>query len=483
MGKWPDYVTTAAPEVIDLAAEAGLVLDPWQKFVLTHGLGEQADGRWSSTKVSVWVPRQNGKGAIIEARELAALFLFKERLTLHSAHEYRTAQEAFVRLRDLIDGSATLSRRVAKIREANGEQGIELTRAAGGGRLKFVARSKGSGRGLSGDLVILDEAQALVAAQMAAMLPTLSARPNPQVWFFGTPPDDATAWAYGLRDDGENGAERLAHFDWGVDLDLSEPADIRRALADQNLWYAANPSLGIRIRHETVVDEAKPSGLGDRFPIERLGVWHPRATDGPSVLSLEAWEALADPESRVSGAVAIAVDITPDRGMASIAVYGLRRDGLGHAEAIDRRAGTDWIVERLVDLKRRWNPVAIGLDVKGPAGSLLVDMGKAGIKPPDDPEKPKRGDLMIPTAGDVAAACGQLVDAVTQQTFRHIGQDVMTDAIRGAKTRPLGDAWGWGRRLSSVDISPLVAVTLARRAYETRAHVVRQKYDPLGNIY
>ena len=83
----------------------------------------------------------------------------------------------------------------------------------------------------------------------------------------------------------------------------------------------------------------------------------------------------------------------------------------------------------------------------------------------------------------MAAACGQLADAVTQGTIRHIGQATLVDAIRGAKVRPLGDAWAWGRRVSSVDISPLVAVTNARWAYETRAHIVTQTYDPLANIY
>ena len=37
----------------------------------------------------------------------------------------------------------------------------------------------------------------------------------------------------------------------------------------------------------------------------------------------------------------------------------------------------------------------------------------------------------------------------------------LRDAIRGAKSRPLGDQWAWSRKSSSVDISPLVAATLA----------------------
>ena len=36
---------------------------------------ERADGNWSAFEVGVNVPRQNGKGGIIEARELAGLFL------------------------------------------------------------------------------------------------------------------------------------------------------------------------------------------------------------------------------------------------------------------------------------------------------------------------------------------------------------------------------------------------------------------------
>jgi hypothetical protein len=41
---------------------AGLILDPWQQFVLVNALGERADGRWAAFEVGVDVARQNGKG-------------------------------------------------------------------------------------------------------------------------------------------------------------------------------------------------------------------------------------------------------------------------------------------------------------------------------------------------------------------------------------------------------------------------------------
>ena len=69
----PDYVASTGPDAIELAALAGLHLDPWQQLVLTHSLGERPDGKWAAFEVGLVVPRQNGKGSILEARELAGL--------------------------------------------------------------------------------------------------------------------------------------------------------------------------------------------------------------------------------------------------------------------------------------------------------------------------------------------------------------------------------------------------------------------------
>jgi hypothetical protein len=46
--------------------------------------------------------------------------------------------------------------------------------------------------------------------------------------------------------------------------------------------------------------------------------------------------------------------------------------------------------------------------------------------------------------------------------------------------RPLGDAWAWARRGVSVDISPLVAVTLAKWGLGAQ---VEEDTDPLDNIW
>src|SRR3954465_421045 len=109
----PDYVSSAGEEAVELARMAGLHLDPWQELVLVHSLGERPDGRWRGFEGGLVVSRQNGKGAILEAMELAGLFLLGERLVIHSAHQFDTSLEAFRRLLFLIEDNPDLDRRGA----------------------------------------------------------------------------------------------------------------------------------------------------------------------------------------------------------------------------------------------------------------------------------------------------------------------------------------------------------------------------------
>jgi hypothetical protein len=113
-------------EAIDLAALAGLRLDEWQQWLLLESLQTQRDGRWSAFEVAALVPRQNGKGGFLEARQLYGLFLGGEQLAVHTAHEFKTCFEHFLRMVALVENTPELDRRVARIRRGAGEQSIEL---------------------------------------------------------------------------------------------------------------------------------------------------------------------------------------------------------------------------------------------------------------------------------------------------------------------------------------------------------------------
>lgn len=468
----PDYASSCGQEAVELAAYAGLKLDPWQQLVLHKGMGEKRDGDWAAFEVAVVVSRQNGKGAIIEARELAGLFLLGERLIIHTSHEFKTTQEAFGRIRTLIENTDDLRRKVKRIITSHGSECIELLN---GQRLRFLARSKGSGRGFSCDCLFLDESMILGADSMAALLPTMSARENPQVWYLGSAGvGEKSTQLAAIRQRGLDGGDKsLAYFEWSTEIHndycLSSCQE-HRTIGNANGWLQANPGVGYRISLDYIAKERTALGPA-MFARERLAVGdYPDVTMGNSPISLQQWVKLSDPKSLPGKDLVFGVDVSDKREYSSIVAYSVRPDGVGHAEIIDRRYGTDWIPERLVELKARWNPMAIALDGKGPIASLLVDLDTLGICRPtltnkDHSERPRRGDLFVASTIDMAAACGQLADAVKQGAFVHLGDEPFTSAVGGASARPMLDSWAWTRRKSAVDISPLVALTLARYCY------------------
>lgn len=430
----PPFVSSAGVEAVELAAAVGLDLDPWQRFCLEGALGETPGGSWSAFEVGLVVPRQNGKGAVLEARELAGLFLLGEQLILHSAHEFKTAQEAFRRVLHWVEGSDELMRQVVRVRTSHGEEGIELK---SGARLRFVARSTGSGRGFSGDLVILDEAYELGPAQMAALLPTLSARPNPQLWYTSSAGMQSSIQLRAVRERALLGNDPgLAYFEFSADPKASPD--------DRQAWAQANPALGIRITPEFVQREraAMPEA---EFLRERLGVWDDSST--AAVIPFETWAARIDRLSQACDPVTFALDVTPDRSAASIGMASRRPDGRWHVEVVDNRPGTGWLINRVVELQR-WRPQAVVLDSAGPVASFQVPLREVGV------------EVTAISTREVGQACGMFFDAVMAERLVHIDQTPLTAAVHAARQRPLGEAWAWHRK-DQTDISPLVAVTLA----------------------
>ncbi|MFF0469340.1 terminase large subunit domain-containing protein [Micromonospora zamorensis] len=468
----PTYLHSSGPEAIDLARAAGLVLDPWQEFVLTEALGEDARGRWAAFEVALVVGRQSGKGSLLEARILAGMLLFGEQLILWSAHEMKTAMEAFRRCEDLLNSSPELKRHVKAVHRSNGNEAIELHTGA---RLKFVARSKGSGRGFSADLIILDEAYALTAEQISALIPTLASRANPQVWYTSSPPLDGVTGEqlYALRERGLAGDATLAWFDWGVqgvDLDGLEGVD----LDDVGLWAKTNPAFGIRISEEFISRERRTLSRED-FARERLGIWPGRVTGSSGVIADELWRQQIDPDPGRPADIALAVQVNSKRTFTAIAAVGPRPDGTLQVSIVDYRPGTHWVVDRLVDLRDRWNPVAIAVQDKGPTGPLLLDLEKRGICPPEDPEQPQRGDLAVPWAAEVAVSYGLLLDAVHQHRLFHLDEAPLNTALASAKTRPLGGGTAW--EFKNDEAAPLLAATFAHWAWVTLADRVGTDYD------
>lgn len=444
-------VSSAGPEAVGLAAECGLILDPWQQDVVNVSLGERADGMLAATTVGLVCSRQNGKNGALEAIELHDLVLAGAWL-IHTAHLFPTAREAFNRLVGLVESHRGVKARLTK-KLASPMSGYEL-HFKGGGRIRFIARSRTSGRGLTGDKLFLDESQDLNDEALGALVPTISARPGSQTIYTGSAPGLSSPVAQRLRSKGRRLAEAIERGEKPSDPDMAffefsaDPATVD--FDDPRVWAAANPAFGQRIT-ESAVRAERGSMSEEMFARERLSI-SPEFDEAADV-ALPGWDECVDTSSAPCGSVAVAVDVTPDRAWTSIAVAGRREDGVDHVELVDHMGGTGRAVERLVELFERWSPVAVALDPAGPAGSLLAELERAGVP------------VMSVSAREHASACGAIHDAVAQKSLAHLDDSVLNAAVRGARRRSLGDAWAWDRKRSDVDISPLVAVTLARFAF------------------
>ena len=460
---YPLFHTSAADDAVDLAAVAGLSLYPWQEHVLRGSLGERVDGRWAAFRTCLVVPRQNGKNAVLEARELAGLLLFNEGVIIHTAHEFKTANNSMIALMNRIKASPLLA-------EVKGGAGMsaddDLREIDGfrtgnnpaitmknGNKLQFAARSGGSGRGFTGDLVVLDEAYALKSAEMDALLPTMAAKSiegNPQVWFTSSAGMLDSDLLASLRAQAQKDSPgRLAYYEWSTAGDVDP--------LDRDGWYEANPSLGYRISEEFVQDEydtlVGETGSDEGFKRERLGIW--AKLGGGGIIPAKPWAESAgdaleiETETREIGRVAFAVDIPRSRDSASIVMAGDLGDGRTSLVLIDRRVGTDWVADRLAELKDQYGPVAIVIDELAATGTILGELRRLRIR------------VWAVKYREYLRACGALFDAISQMKVAHTSQQELNDAVAGAGRKD-GEStlWKWAGS-SHVDISPLVAATLA----------------------
>lgn len=427
-------------DVADLAKAYGLVLDPWQENVLQAAMGVRSDGSWAAPTVGVNVSRQNGKGALIEARELAGLLLFGEQTIIHSAHEQRTTRVGFERILSYFENFDDLRKKVRSVMSALGREYIKLNN---GSELHFPARSKGAIRGFSIDCLILDEGQILGDPAWEAIKPTISARPNTQTWLLGTTPtplDDSAVFSR-MRERGLEGKDhRLCWCEW------SAPAGA--SLDDRDAWAMANPALGLRITEEAIASErAELSDAG--FARERLSIWP--SEQARQVIASDVWAALA-------GAVLPALDEQPtalavDRwydGTTSVTA-AWSGDERVHVElvAVDVAPDPSEVVKWIAGRAGRRIPVLVAGD--SPAASLVPLLRGARV------------NVQALSTADYARACGGFLDDVLAGRITHAEQEPLDDAVSAARKKDIGQAgaFGWDRKSPEHDISALVSATLA----------------------
>jgi hypothetical protein len=460
----PDYVETLGPEVADLAESIGFAADPEQCLVLDAMFGLDRSGRRVAFEVGVIGARQNIKTGLFKIAALGEAFIEAVPLLVWSAHEFPTAQEAFRDLSELIESSPDLDREIRHIHRGNGDEAIELLN---GCRIKFKARTKSGGKGLSGKRVVLDEAFALQPVHMGSLLPLLSAQDEPQVWYGSSAGYADSAVLRRIRDRGRKGSPKMVYAEWCAPKQAcAEPQCIhdpgtRGCILDiEAYWQMANPQMGRRIALDTIRNEriALPPA---EFARERLGWW-----DEPGVLEhifgAEKWARCAIPpvDKPPTDGMVIGVGVAIDRSFSSISA-AVPLTGRTLVGVLWRDRGTDGVVAEAARLSEKYG-CSVVVDSRGPGADLVERLKDAGARP-----------TALGTS-DVLDAYAKFYDGVQAGAVAHMSHPELEAAVSGAQKRPVGDRWAVGRRTSAVDVSPLEAAVLA--------HLIatRKEVEPWG---
>lgn len=485
----PKYTQTDGDIAGVFASAYGLDPDSWQRFVLDDWLGVKA-GRWASLTCGLSVPRQNGKNALLEIRELYGMVGLGEKI-LHSAHEVKTAQKHFRRLKHFFGNQANdpgakypeLNALVKQVRAVNGQEAILLhtTSCASlsggicrcdGGSVEVIARTKNSGRGFTVDVLVMDEAQELAEDALEALMPTTSAAPlgNPQWIFAGTPPGPSAAGEVFTRVRNEALSDAPGSVNWNewsvegsVDLD------------DRAHWRMTNPALDAgRLQHLVIEGERARFSDGG-FARERLGLWPVASGRSTRAISEAEWAASAVTVAPVEGVRVFAVAFNLDGTRLALA-GGLKHAVGVHVELLDGADGdvaaglgalADWLASR-------WRTAA-QIVLAGASGSPVLAQLLKERHVPDAVVK-------IVDTGGYTSACSMTLDAVRASAkaaadgetlpFTHLsseGQAQLDEsvAVSDKKLRGTSGAWGWNATTPDGDETPIEAVSLAYWAATT----------------
>lgn len=447
----PPYTTTSAAEAIELANMAGMVPDEWQCRVLDGALGRDAGGSITAPEVGLIVGRQNGKGGCIEIAALHGMYM-RECKIVYTAHLMATSRKIRERIQFMIESVPDFDKEVRQIRTANEEQSIVLK---SGARMDFVARTGSAARGWAAyDIIFFDEAFALTAEMIGALMPILFSRQNWQIWYASMGGMENSTALRQVRMRAINGDPELAYYEWSADEAYHDAPEY---VANMPVaWAQANPALGKRISLKTIV-RAQRAMDARVFGREVLCIWDDPG--GMLLINPSQWMRLADRESAIQGGLAFSLDITEGLTAGAIGAAGYRADGIPHVEltgrdgVIDHRSGVDWIVPRAKELDAEWHPGGWVIDTSGPASALLPELLEARLN-----VIPVIGNGLVQATGAFLKAA----NAPAANTLRHLGQPDILTAIRNARQRYVGDGgWVFGRRLSGSDITPLTVVTLA----------------------
>jgi hypothetical protein len=297
-----------------------------------------------------------------------------------------------------------------------------------------------STHGESIDIAILDEAWAVDEVVLEGLLPAMSARADAQLWMISTAGTIADSHLLNRYCDLARGDLQgsIAYVEYSMPED-AHPFDVHR-------WPEWMPALGLTVEEASVKDQMDKLDAGK---FRRAYGNIPTATGGEAIPA-DWWQDSAAAVSVPSG-VTVAVDAT--RRGASVAVAFRTEDGW-HVDPWAWREGSsaDWVIQTVEELAR-YRPELLVFDpasLAGPAAAGLQETADRWGVP-----------LRKFTLRDRALGDQWFYEALRDRKVTHSSLPALELAVEGAVTTQVADLWRFDRRKSLVDVSPLVACSMA----------------------
>lgn len=434
---------TFGPAVSKVASALGRHQMPWQEHVsnvANEVVLDEATGAWTFRypTVILTTPRQAGKTTLLED------ILAHRCMTMPDYRAWYTAQTQLAAVDVFNEWVTGLDSRMPgrwRYRHSAGQNRAMWPGTASW--IRVFAPTPESLHSKQADFVGLDEVWKWSLQEGAdltqAVVPTQATRPRRQLWIVSTAGNENSLWLRQWIEKGraslEDPASRIAYFEWSTppDYDLVDPV----AWAQE--WHPAyghtQDAAGIRDAYEQMGPQ--------EFRRAYLNQWPPVSTSWRASWSSSPTGIPIPEQARVF----LAADAPPHHRNGSIVAAAPMQDGLIGVEVVDYRPGVDWLLPRLTQLAQKYRcPVVIART--GPLGHMVEELQRAGVR-------------VVPATGtDYADAVSRFQTLVVAHQVAHQDDELLNLAVANVQDTNTERAT-WRRKDASVDISPVVAASLA----------------------
>ena len=433
--------------IIELAEKIGQPLLEWQIVILRDMCAVDEAGMFIKKSNLFICARQSGKSHMIRMRVLAGLFIFGEMDIIVMSSQAYLAEKQLEIMAAIIERNEFLKVQVKGgtinkgYRRTNGRHRIILE---SGAEVKVVAATIDSSRGLSCDLVWIDELRDVGVEALDAAKSTTLTRPNAQRFYTSNAGHKMSHVLNDMRERSLNKPPTsLGYYEYSG----HDNCDIW----DRSQWALANPSLGTLIS-EAAIEEIIASSTYNAAMQEQLCKWV--GTD-VSPWTPGSWDECADPGLLISPGMysMFAFDLEPHmKRHAALMAGAILPDGRIGISLV-KTWESDRAIDELkiaVDIKAycdEWMPKQVLFDKY--TGQAIADrLHVSGVKVEDC------------SGSQVYVACQTFKDYIDNKRVVHGNQEFLNESMDNVAAKSNDQAWRIIRKRSSGSVAAPISAAM-----------------------